>query len=319
MEIEKIVKERRNALRYFPGLFNEGYHLNSDSVFALRFNLDFDYNKYEEENFAGFFDAFTEKARSKHEERINDAYNFIRDLIQEKEDYVLKTKTSSTLLDQYYKICSEIGKYKFVAHFKNSTGYNQNLNNDNMVMNLTLFEPIIKEALKDIDAFVRENPNCDFTNAVDKKLKDMIDINNLSLFKLTDSRTRYHRVWTGACRRDCYTYSELGEAKQEYRKTKNATSRRILDFARELVEIDSKIMAYKYASLTGEDYETKKKAFSHIVRSNNLIDGYDQIVGRITYGPNCYSYLTEEEIETHTKENKKSKQLIKKNNRYCNN
>jgi hypothetical protein len=311
MEFDNIVREKRNALRYFPGLFNEGYHLNSDSIFALKFNLDFDYNKYEEENFGCFYDAYTEKARKKHEEDINKAYHYISGLIKDKEDYVLKTKTTSTLLDQYYKISSEIGKYKFVAHFKNSIGYNQNLNNDNMVMNLTLFEPIIKEALKDVDAFVRENPDCLFTKSIEKRLKDMSDENNLRLFRLTDARHNYHSVWAGACRKDCYTYSELGEAKQEYKKIKNNTGRRVVDFARELVNMDRDIMVYKYATLR-EDFANRNKVFPLIRHANELIDKYEDVLRRITYGPNCYSYLTGEEIKEHSKENKKSKQLQKK-------
>jgi hypothetical protein len=179
-----------------------------------------------------------------------------------------------------------------------------------MVMNLTLFEPVIKESLKDIDAFIRENPDIDFSKTIEKDLKDMIDSNNYSLFRLTDSRHKYHTTWTGACRKDHFTYSELGEAKHEYKKTKNNTCRRVIDIARELVDIDSRIMAYKYATLR-DDYENRNKVFPFIRHANELIDKYEQVLSRITYGPNCYSYLTEEEIETHTKENKKSKQLSK--------
>jgi hypothetical protein len=177
-------------------------------------------------------------------------------------------------------------------------------------MNLVLLEDVVKSCVKDIDDYLKENHDDAFRSKIEARLNEMICNNELKFDLLRSARKDYHEKWTGACRDDRYRYKELGDSKLVYRKTKNAACRRVLDYARELVDMDMDIMKYKYATLR-EDFENRDKVFPLIRHANGLVDDYEDVLKRITYGPYCYSLLTSEEVKEKTRENKENKKLMK--------
>ena len=310
-DLELEIERKINAITFFKEFFSDGYNLIYYPCALNDENIDEYYNFYEKHNF--FNNEKVSKNDEEREFRIVDGYNYIKDKIKDSYDYELEDKKTFLLLDQYYELTNEIGKYKFVPHFKYSTGYNQNKATDDMLINLSLLEPIIRESLKDIDTFLKEKKDSkdEFVIDLNNKLKESIYKNDRSLESLQDREVDYHETWDGACRDTEYNYIELGMSKRAYRKEKNNACRRVMDCAREIVNMDQEIMQYKFNELR-ENYESKNKVFPLIRHANKLVGEYEKVLDRIQSGPYYYSFLTEEEIKEQTKSNKEYKKMLKK-------
>lgn len=308
IDIEREIERKKNAIEFFGDFFTSGYNLQ---VFPFVYNervLDQCLDYYKDQDF--FKNSKITKKDASREERIIDGYNYIKEKLNGIMGYDLEDNLSIALFEQYYNLMDEIGTYRFVPHFRNSISDTQNKATDDMLMNLALLEPVVKESLKDIDTFMTEEEDKEVVNKVKEALIKVSKVNEDKISNLQSCENEYHDTWEGACRGSEYTYSELGEARRLFRKEKNQSARRVLDFSKELLDLDKYIMEYKSEKLR-EDVDNNREVFSLICHSNNLVTGYENVVDRIAKGPNYYCFLTKEEIEEHTKENKEHKKVLK--------
>lgn len=306
-ELERQIKRKINAITFYRDLFTDGYNLQPFSYILNEDTLEDYFDYYKKNNF--FKNLNVTVFDETKEERIIDGYNYIKEHLSSN-DFELNNMGTIILLEQYYELTNEIGKYRFIPHFKDSSGYKQNKTTDDMLMSLSLLEPVIKSSLKDIDKFILEDKD-DYSKEVKNKLRNITIKNDKNIQHLQDRELEYHDTWDGACRDDEYSYIELGIAKRAFRKEKNAAARRVLDFTRELVDLDQNIMKYKFEMLR-KDEENKNKVFPLIRHSNELVDEYESVLSRIQKGPNYYSFLSGEEIKENTKKNKEYKKMLKK-------
>lgn len=307
---EEKIKELKNAVEYFPYLFDYGHHLIFDNISDIKFDLDYEYNRYEENHFSSFFIPSPRSECLKREQAINRGYAYIKGLIEDREKNDIGYMLSSTAvpLRQYYTLTDEIGRYSFIPHHDSSFGANQNRANDEILYDLVLFEDLVKDMLIKIDKYCKEH-NDEYKNDINERLFDLADNNSYHREKLEAARIKYHRIWNGACRGNEYNYKELGEAKQEYRKTKNETCKYVLDFVKELYSISCAIDVLTY--------DTKKDpliALVEGVKSTQFNREYHEAFKNIVNGPNYYAYLDKEEKERQSKVNKELKKQLKKNN-----
>ena len=301
------IKERKNAIKYFPYLFDNGHHLIGDELDDVRFDLDFEFNRYEENHFSSFYYVSPRKECLRREEEITRGYNFIKELIEDEENFKIINEDLVKVLNQYYSLCDEIGKYKFIPHFKGSSGYDQNKANDEILYDLVLFEGYIKGVLKGVDDYIINNS--DSSNLIMDKIHSLIDENALKFQELRSARKKYHSTWNGACKSDIYDYRELGEAKRNYRKTKNKACKQVLDMVSKLREIDHSVDFYAM-----KNGESVNEFLDRIYSKENNNQKYYEAIININKGPYYYSFLDQDEIRNQSIENKGCKRRNKKNN-----
>lgn len=307
---EDKIKEIKNAVEYFPYLFDHGHHLIRDNINDVKFDLDYEYNRYEENHFSSFYIPSPRSECVKREKAINRGYAYIKGLIEDRENTDIGNMLShvGVLLLQYYTLTDEIGRYEFVPHHDSSFGANQNRANDEILYDLALFEDLVKDMTIKIDKYCKEH-NDEYKKDIDERLCDLGENNSDSRKKLEAARIKYHNVWNGACRGNKYNYKELGKAKLEYRKTKNEACKQVLDYVKELYSISSAIDVLTY--------DTKKDpvlAYNDVMKSIKFNRDYNEAIKNIIHGPNYYAYLDKDEIERQSKLNKELKKQLKKNN-----
>ena len=110
----------------------------------------------------------------------------------------------------------------------------------------------------------------------------------------------YHKTWNDLIRPGYWSekcsFAELGEERNWWRKTRNNACVMLLDFYRELVEINIALYykTFDYEDLTlihGLDEETK-----------SIIQLLNFQINEIKHSKNYYCYLTEEEKDELTEE-----------------
>jgi len=299
LQDEKII-ERKNAVKYFRNLFDNGFHLVGEEPRLVMLDLNYYYNRYEEDNFNPYYRRTHYKKSEclRREKEVTRAYNFIKGLINEEERFKLNNENSVKVLNQYYSLCDEIGKYQFVEHDDYTIGAKQNKANEEILYELIPFEEYIKHVLVELDRHLKDHPES--ADAINEELQKIGDRNALKFQELRSARHKYHDTWTGTCRGVDYDRSTLGEVKRDYRKVKNTACKRVLDFVDELHAIDLSIDNHmmredetiiEYLDRTRKDMDINRKY-------------YHEAIGNINNGPYYYSFLDQDEIKTQSEQNK---------------
>lgn len=242
---------------------------------------------------------------------IKKAYDYMKNMLETSgKTYQTKSEITKQILTAYEKLIATITEYGFNKRWKNSYGDNQNRTNKQILSEISLLKPMLIMVLKNIDLHFNEINDITeisfFDNQLREKLEKLIEQLNCASQRLVNSETDYHVIWESTYRNKYWnklgpaTASDLGKAKLKWKSSRNNACHTILDFYREIKEINISL-------------QSKNMTYT-IDEANEL---YNYGIENIKRGPNYYSYLNEEERKNLTEQNilrkRKLKELSQKN------
>lgn len=293
-EVEKQSKE--NAIKYFPDFFMDNYSILIDKTLE---ELREEYLNYCEK-------YFTCNNPKDIADKINikKAYDYIRGMLENmKKTYDGKEKIIQDLLISYEALIITIADYRFNAKWKKSYGFNQNQANRKILFEISLLKPMITMMLENIDMYFKTiysiSKISEFDNQLRKTLEGLKEQLDASLREIIAAKSNYQGIWNSVKRREFYrvqgcTNADLGDAKLEWKIVKNNGCHTILEFCRQMLEIN---IALPEENMIYSIEEIKK--------------AYQDGIANIEKGPNYYSYLSEEERTEITRQNVLRKQARK--------
>ena len=288
-DLLKNVKTKEMAMKYFPNFFGKDFNVTT------RYNvndLEREYLKY----CVRYFKIYSEDSVN---ERINiqTAYEYVKTILTEHAKFQIKSKLATSIKQSYNELISTMSSYKFNYKRYNSYGALQNNTNKNILLEVSGFQPFLRIVLKNIDNYfetISEPEKIDefYCELISKleKIKNELDSSNE---KLENAQEKYHDDWNAVNRRwDCYNYysctdSQLGESKKEWRLMRNNACHSILNFFRELENINK---ALYYGTFRID--EQKRDIDYNISQVSKFYNG---VVDNIVMGPNYYCYLDKSE------------------------
>lgn len=277
---EKRLKE--SALEFFPEFFNRNLELDNCSLVRLK------------EKYLNYCIEYFEKygPESTYERMmIKKAYDYIE--LSIKQEIAFKTETSPTqdVLHKYEALISEIGNYHFNPRRDTSYGGKQNTTNGQILLELSLFKPILTKTLTKIDKYLKsiwlQDVN-EFYLELVERLENLNDGLNDARITLEQARTSYHSSWNDANRSFGLTTDYiLGEEKKIWRKARNSACHTLMDYYREIQEINVALYygSFNYMNpINKTDLETSEITRLYQYRMNELRNS-----------PNYFCYIGEEE------------------------
>lgn len=276
------IYNKEKALTYFKDIYDNGLNIKNNITMENIDKIYLDYCKK-------YMTLFGNYAVYERQDIIT-AYKYL----QEQMKYKNKTKTNisilNSLIKSYEELTNKIGEYRFNIHSENQN--TQNISNREMLTDVSMFKPILYKVIIDINNYILENENNDLIENI-IKLKDDLDMQCLHLhLKENDYFKIWNKVYIDKIHNDKYNIQSLGKAKNTWKKEKNKSLKLILDFYKELVNIEKNISKETYNELKKE-YEDKYKDIKN--------------------GKYYYSYLSQDEIHSSSLDNKIRKLSLKQN------
>ena len=204
------------------------------------------------------------------------------------------------LVTMHNELINAISRYHFDYKYRNSYGYNQNINNRNILIELDSFSPMFNLIKYNLDIYFKySNLNNEYTNRLINKINEMINKLDKARIDLNIQESTYHFIWNMVIYNDGHwTLNDLGKKKNEWKKAKNKACHTLLSFYKELFMINKSLPLDK--SIKNEKY---------------INAGYNIALSDIMNGPNYYSYLNDKEREENISKNKLIKQKFKNNHK----
>lgn len=287
------------AVKYYRYCLNGDLSVNRD--FSLGYILAKAFDSYSEElkNLSTSNQLTLKEAKD-----LLKGFIYINDEIKSKQfkpTHVVTIKAFKS----YVALIKEIGKYNFTVRYCDSYGAYQNKANQNMLIDLLFFKPIVIETITNIETALDSGKMPPYQSVqVLNKLLNMSSLLNEIRKDLEDFEDEYHTYWNMVTGRDCSydrkkypinkTKSNLGRVKNAWRLKKNEACRAVMDFYSEMAKINQELR-----QLEPNKYQDLDRLYQY---------GFNEIIN----SPYYYSYLTREEIEEKTKENKAKKLEMKK-------
>ena len=223
---------------------------------------------------------------------IKDGYEYMRNLINEKNSFDFKSKQINDFLYSYIRLVSQIRAYNFNYSFDNSKGYHQSKANNNIIIEISLFQDVINNILTNIDN------NSKYVNKTDElyinsKLANLKDNLDYSYNELLYNQGNYHRAWKNIAHPTLYykgrnyTKQELGDYKNLWKISKNESCHTILDCIKELNNLNNFL----------EQELLKSTNYNPECSSYEINELYKNILKQIVKSPNYFCYLNEQEKE----------------------
>lgn len=294
---EKNLKEA--ALEYFPEFFNKNLELDNCSLTRLKEKyLDYCVTYFEKYNPESTYERII----------IKKAYDYIE--LHIKQEIAFKTETSPTqhVLHTYESLIDEISNYCFIPRRENSYGGKQNTTNEQVLLELSLFKPVLTKTLTKIDKYLKSVWLQD-VNDFYLELIERLELLNSSLTNaksnLEQARNNYRYSWNDVNRGlGLTTNSTLGEEKKIWRKARNNACGTLMDYYREIQEIN---MALYYGSfnymnpLSKTDDETRE-----------ITQLYNYRMYGLRNSPNYFCYIDETEKQELSRQKVLKKEQSKK-------
>lgn len=295
------IELKKGAMKYFPKQFISANSISKDVTLSdLR-----------EEYLELFEEYFTVFGRDTTEERseITKAYEYLKGIIENREEtYASRNEITTDVQEAYECVINELSSYRFRMHDTKSYSANQNKVNENIIFELSVLQPVITEMLDNIAAHfstIDDITDVDsYDNKLSEKLRDLISQLYDACQIFVKARENYHETWNSATGRYYYnngrrldepaSYHELGVKKDKWREARNLCCQVILDFYRQLMEINKTLVP---DSLVHPVEQTAYK--------------YDRGLNNITKGPNYYCYINREERESLTEQNTQKKRAYR--------
>ncbi len=303
-ELEREKEGRKAAFRHFKAFLDKDLNYKSlssnENDLKILFNLYL--GKLEDGRYLYFSKEGREELEGKEElEELTKGFLFLNKEITSKK--YKSDDLTEKVYNAYEELIKEISEYSFIYHRFNSYGFKQTLANENILMEILFLKPVLIETLKNIDRFMDEFRKSDFKSLDGTRCNIITRLSNLktklnnTTKELNEAKEKYHMTWNFVQGRDCSydrkrytierTKSNLGKSKKEWRLKKNEACRVILDFYKEMAKLNVEL------------------CFLNPWMFEDLSSLYNTGLNYIAKSPNYYSYLTPEESENLSKENKR--------------
>ncbi len=291
----KSAQAKEMAVKYFPSFF--GKDLNVTTRYDVK-KLESEYLKY-------CVKYFTIYENNSDRERfyIQMAYEYIKKILTEHTKFEVNSKLVNNILQSYNQLVSTVSAYSFTARYPTSYGDSQNDTNKKILLQISLFQPVLISVLKNIDNYfetISEPEKIDgFYCELISKLEELKKLLDNSNEKLSNAQDEYHETWDATNRSNYYmmferglrshtrTQSQLGEAKKEWRLNRNKACHSILNFFKELENIN---IALYYGT-----FEFDKQNYGVDNDTLEVSELYNNGVRNIVNSPNYFCYLNETE------------------------
>lgn len=300
-EIDEDIKNMKNASCYFQEFMQNNLadaytHWNKDSyLHEIKSKLYFILN-----NGSYIKDGRRTFINEDDLLKLIETFQYISIKIVEEKNIKFESKDITAIYSKYKELVQEISNYYFISHGENSYGATQTRANSDILIYLFALKGLLIDALKELDSFLKLDTSIsdekNLKNDLLNKLEIMLGEMDNTVTEASQARDKYHENWDLSCRtRRKYRtvfHSDLGRLKKEWRLNKNKACRMILNTYEEIINLNKQIDDY---------FKLNKKS------SENMSKKYQYFMERLTKSPNYYCFLTQEEIEKISEENKTKK------------
>lgn len=294
-EFFREAEEKANAMKYFRDFFEMDLSISNDKTFG---ELRKEYLNYCEEYFTRFGqDNEIDKLN------IKMAYNYMKNILKQRQKtYQNKSDITKQVLDGYEILLEAITGYSFITQGPNTCGGKQNRTNKQIVFEISSLKPMLIMVLENIDAHFEKIIDVTKISYFDiqlmERLKELTQELSESIENLLDARDDYYDIRNLTINSKYYSgdakFFGLGKAKKEWKTAKNNACCTILNFYREMKDINM--------SLPTEE-------MVHTIEETNTL--FECGMKNIVSGPNYYCYLSEEERKSIIEENMARKRKLK--------
>lgn len=285
-EFWKNAQAKEMAIKFFPSFFGED--LNVTTKYNIK-DLENEYLKY-------CVKYFTIYANDSANERfyIQMAYEYMKTFLTEHTKFEMNFQIAKDVLKSYQDLIYILSGYHFFPHWKNSYGALQNDTNKKILFEISLFNPFLTKVLRNIDKYFKNVPEPgkidEFYCELIAKLECLKKLLEDSFEDLSNAQREYHKTWNAANRSFDYVPNrEVGFAKKDWRLMRNETCHSILNFFKELENIN---IALYYGTF---NYNVLNAGVDAVTLEVSEL--YNNCVKNIINGPNYFCYLNETEKE----------------------
>lgn len=239
--------------------------------------------------------------------KLHTAYDYLRNYSESDTNHDFNLELSNEFLFSYDSLVNFIGAFKFHNIKPNSDGDNKNKQTREILFELSILRPIILHTLTLYEKYISWAKNDELytlhSNTISLNLSHIIDQNNGYSEELSNAFISYRKSISNL-KEHKEIYYNVGEEKKFFRLTRNKVLNYILHFYKELMNLYNEM--YKII------YQNEKNRYELDSLYNDwkyVSDLYQYGIKYIESGPNYYSYLTKDEKEKISKNNKLSKKM----------
>lgn len=273
------IEVKNYALKYFPEFFAKDY--------AVKKNINFQevrdkYLKYCEK----YFITNPENNAKLH---IYQAFNYLR-IMCEKEFLrnPFANELLKELLEKYNSLIDELTNYEYYPVTKKSSKARENETNKNILFELSFFKDLLFKALENLDMYFRNEYNINIREEeVNKVLEELIVSLEAATQNLASKRAYYHSL-----KNSNINFGVINETQKQWHQARNHACYIILSTHHNLLEINQSII------------------LPVLWMQETLTKTYQEYFKYLKSSPNFYSYLSPQDRETLTKENKLRKRCL---------
>lgn len=285
-DINEELKSREIAKQCFPNYFSNLTGVCFSCYDYSRFQSE--YKKYLEEYFN---DEFGKEKR----DFIKVGYNYLNSLYLRNNQISNKETTIAIfnrLWKQYIQLEKQIATYRFDAKRENSKGGIQNKVNEQILDQLSLFNPLVYNICLTINGKIRNQElSKEFSKQLIYKLDNLFNELNDMQNKLSYAEDGYHEDWNHCVRSGVFSKkvsaNDLGNSARDWRKIRNEACYLILKFVCEMVEID---IATYYNTF---DYKNEQYGLDEYTVQK--INYFNQCLTYLKHSNNYFCYLDKED------------------------
>lgn len=300
-----------HATYYFEEAFDEYYNIKKDYTLKNLNEKYFEYCKWNKVMPPNINETAFERQK---------AYEYLKEALSDQTDYELKSIYTVGLLNSYNQLIEAVGNFKFNSRPINGQSYgdHQNYATESILFDLSLVYPAVLGTIGSIDRLLEKDPaKCSETEqeqiaSLRTTISYWIDDLSQTRINLLDRQRAYHdawdynhyREWTLGPGRRRVTNHALGEAKNEWRLSKNSACNTLLKFLERMQRINNEY--YYIDASTSESY-------AESVQERLAYTGlYQDGIKNIKKGPFGFCYLDQEEKDKLAAQKVMRKQMSKK-------
>ena len=277
LDVEYELKSRELAKRFFGQYFS-----------ALSGKESYGYGDFHQKYFEYLESYFNGYYNSERRDYIKRAYNYINN-IYKREHVISNDEIFSGLIERtwesYIYLIKAVACYSFYPTKRKSVGDSQNSVNNQILDQLSLFEPLV------YNICISLNDEIEINEVITEELWMLANRLNDIQNELYDATTTYHDAWEYCVRpertEEAISPSELGKYSKEWRLARNKACNVILNFVEEMMFLD-KVNYYGTSDTTKWQYGLSATLVERI-------NYYNDCLKYIEHSNNYFCYLDEDE------------------------
>lgn len=283
---QKYIKEK--ALELFPECYSRDLSISTsyweNSLECLK-KCIIDYFE------KGYFTPNSSKYDVRKISDLRDTYVLVKNEYYREENLKFENVAVDKLFNAYNALTSNISDYHFNAHRKHSYGGNQNKSNKDILLEISMINPVLLDTLEKADGYIVYNSDGFrlFVAELFDKIEFWTDELKEASRDLEIAKSNYQKTWNSVNRRYHYgckaTNSDLGASKKDWKLKRNEACHTIYEFYQDVMLINK--------AIDYESFDVDETSYS--LKVSEIEELYNYAMENIATGPNYYCYLTPEE------------------------